>query len=575
MRHAMPLHAQHLRPQTLRPQTLRPQRLRRVLPPLAVGAFALWLYASTAAPWLTWAHDGADGGDLIAAAMTLGVPHPSGYPTYCLLARLYALLPLGAIARRFNLFSATSAAATVVLVYLAARWALEQSATRRAPWGAALGALAALACASGYTLWSQATITEVYTLQAFFFALSFYLALREDWLLRARAWAILGMSLGLGLGAHLALLLALPGTALLLWPRASARRLLALAAGLGLGLSVYAYLPLAAQGPSPVVWGQPDTWAGFWWMVSGKLYRGYLLAVPLDVLPSRLAAWARLWGQQYTWPGLALGLGGLYSWAAQGRRRWVWGTSITFLSYTLYALTYNTTDSYVYLIPAFLLAAVWLAEGAGVVLSAGARWATRGTQPPNWQHPRDSLVRPHAPPGAIEGENGRGGRSYPQRACCARFRASPTRNLFALGLIILALIPAWSILAHYRALDLCADGEVAGWVEDSLRQLPQAAVLISSEDRHTFALEYVQWVDGRRGDLLVADGELLSQPWYVAQLKRRLPGMGTLGGALSPAQFAAVLDPQHALYLDSPREELARHGPLVPRGPLWEVTAPR
>jgi len=210
-----------------------------------------------------------------------------------------------------------------------------------------------------------------------------------------------------------------------------------------------------------------------------------------------------------------------------------------------------------------------------VVLSAGARWATRGTQPPNWQHPRDSLVRPHAPPGAIEGENGRGGRSYPQRACCARFRASPTRNLFALGLIILALIPAWSILAHYRALDLCADGEVAEWVEDSLRQLPQAAVLISSEDRHTFALEYVQWVDGRRGDLLVADGELLSQPWYVAQLKRRLPAMGTLGGALSPAQLAAVLDPQHALYLDLPREELARHGPLVPRGPLWEVTAPR
>ena len=514
MRHAMPLHAQHLRP-----QTVRPQRLRRVLPPLAVGAFALWLYASTAAPWLTWAHDGADGGDLIAAAMTLGVPHPSGYPTYCLLSRLYALLPLGAIARRFNLFSATSAAATVVVVYLAALWALEQSAPRRAPWGAALAALAALACASGYTLWSQATITEVYTLQAFFFALSFYLALREDWLLRARTWAILGMSLGLGLGAHLALLLALPGTALLLWPRASARRLLALAAGLGLGLSVYAYLPLAAGGHSPVVWGQPDTWAGFWWMVSGKLYRGYLLAVPLDGLPSRLAAWARLWGQQYTWPGLALGLGGLYSWAAQGRRRWVWGTSITFLSYTLYALTYNTTDSYVYLIPAFLLAAVWLAEGAERII--------------------------------------------------------PTRNLFALGLIILALIPAWSILAHYRALDLCADGEVAGWVEDSLRQLPQAAVLISSEDRHTFALEYVQWVDGRRGDLLVADGELLSQPWYVAQLKRRLPAMGTLGGALSPAQFAAVLDPQHALYLDLPREELARHGPLVPRGPLWEVTAPR
>ena len=78
--------------------------------PLLAGALALGLYASTAAPWLTWEHAGADGGDLITAAITGGVPHPSGYPTYCLLGRLYALLPLGSSARRLNLFSATAAA---------------------------------------------------------------------------------------------------------------------------------------------------------------------------------------------------------------------------------------------------------------------------------------------------------------------------------------------------------------------------------------------------------------------------------------------------------------------------------
>jgi hypothetical protein len=88
---------------------------------LVAGGLALLLYVRTAAPGLTWAHDGADGGDLIAAAMNWGVPHPSGYPTYCLLARLFALLPLGSIARRFNLFSSASAALAVSVLYLCAR----------------------------------------------------------------------------------------------------------------------------------------------------------------------------------------------------------------------------------------------------------------------------------------------------------------------------------------------------------------------------------------------------------------------------------------------------------------------
>ena len=41
----------------------------------------------TAAPGLTWAHFGADGGDLLAAAAVHGIPHPPGYPLYLLLLR--------------------------------------------------------------------------------------------------------------------------------------------------------------------------------------------------------------------------------------------------------------------------------------------------------------------------------------------------------------------------------------------------------------------------------------------------------------------------------------------------------
>ncbi|MBC8446777.1 MAG: DUF2723 domain-containing protein, partial [Chloroflexi bacterium] len=83
------------------------ERLAQIVWPLAVFLVAAAVYGCTLARTFTWRHDGADGGDLIAAAATLGVPHPSGYPTYLLLARLFLwALPLGEPAFRVHWLSA-------------------------------------------------------------------------------------------------------------------------------------------------------------------------------------------------------------------------------------------------------------------------------------------------------------------------------------------------------------------------------------------------------------------------------------------------------------------------------------
>ncbi|MCX7668608.1 MAG: DUF2723 domain-containing protein, partial [Anaerolineae bacterium] len=92
---------------------MKPFRLRPpgdAWPALLAGIGALVLYLGTAAPDLTWAHDGADGGDLLAAALTHGVPHPTGYPTYQLLLSVAVRLFPAAPARAGNLFSACAAA---------------------------------------------------------------------------------------------------------------------------------------------------------------------------------------------------------------------------------------------------------------------------------------------------------------------------------------------------------------------------------------------------------------------------------------------------------------------------------
>src|SRR5436190_1383307 len=62
-----------------------------------------------------------DSGEFVAAAATAGIPHPSGYPLYVLLASIFAKLPFGAVPWRVALFSAVCAAAALAVLFAVAR----------------------------------------------------------------------------------------------------------------------------------------------------------------------------------------------------------------------------------------------------------------------------------------------------------------------------------------------------------------------------------------------------------------------------------------------------------------------
>ena len=63
---------------------------------LIAGLAALWLYLQTLGPTIT----GEDSGEFVAAAYTLGIPHPPGYPLYCMVGHLFTWLPWGEVAWR-------------------------------------------------------------------------------------------------------------------------------------------------------------------------------------------------------------------------------------------------------------------------------------------------------------------------------------------------------------------------------------------------------------------------------------------------------------------------------------------
>ena len=459
--------------------------------PIALFLIAFSIYLVTLAPTITWRNDGADGGDLITAAYTLGIAHPPGYPLYVVLGKLFTLLPIGDVAYRVNLMSAFFAAATIPLVYLItlglcrsvvspSNRSLSRGGGTRAPWIAA--SAAALTFAFSPTLWSQATIAEVYTLNASFVALLFYLILKWRGEKRQRTAAgndkwggylpLAAFIYGLSLGNHFSMLMLGPAVLLLIIEgrldgRINLKGLLTAGLCFLLGLSIYLFLPLRAARHPPINWGDPHTWSGFLWTVSGELYREFAFALPASHIPARASAWAGLLVQQFGWWGLLLGLIGLWRCLNEDRAFSAFSL-LAFSAVVVYAIGYNTTDSYVYLIPSYLVFATWLGAGIHHVLTTL----------------RQAIGR------------------------------SKVKAAFAFASALFLCLPFVSLGQNFSSLDLSKDRTAYEYGEKAFENLDPRSIVITDTDPHTFTLWYFSYVVGGRSDVVVLNRALLGYSWY-------------------------------------------------------------
>ncbi|MBN1978302.1 MAG: DUF2723 domain-containing protein [Anaerolineae bacterium] len=443
---------------------------------IAGTAAMLIIYGATAPSSLTWSHYGDDGGDLATAVALGSIPHPPGFPTYLLLGTLFIRLPWGEPAWRLNLMSAALAAGAVGLTMVTVRRLLQRMADNAQPSARIPAALTTGLCLGLAPLfWSQALITEVYATASFFAALVTALSVQEG-----PPWA-LGVSWGAGLGAHPTLIFLAPLVAWGAWGKRNGRALrlatVCLLALLGWG-ALYGPVLLARSGtPSP--WGDVSTFAGWWALVSGQLYRGYLFKLPLADWPRRLLAWIGLLARQFTPAGAVLaGLGLVKSWRSQ--RPLGLALALAFGALGIYAIGYNTTDSLVYLAPMLPPAALWL----GIGLAQAADWL-------NHRLPRAAWV--------------------------------------------LLLLPLLQALLFWGQMDLSGDRTAIDWAEQTLHQAPPQAVVLSDQDRYTFTLWYVHDVLGSRPDVTVIDVDLWGQKPYHGMMVNTL-GLGAGENDLSPEE---------------------------------------
>ena len=444
----------------------------RWLPSLLVGVVAFGAARVAMLPGLGfW-----DTGELQAVAPLMGTAHPTGYPTYVLLGWLanIVLTPFGEPALRMNLFAAISLGVAAAVTADLAR-----ALTRSAP----LGVMAGLGLALTETAWAIGTHADVHALHLALVAILFRglvaweARVGEDGLGGDSADRFLVVSavvFGLAVGNHSLTLLLAPGIAVYILavdPGVLRRPRLIAACAAALALTVvlvFLELPLRA-GPlrAPMVYGRPETWDGFWYIVLAEQFRealaGPLVDVPAKILEVTYRA-------ALTFGPLAALIPLGFAATVVARPTYALLSGVSLLLTCAFAASYSNAEIERYYLGPVLIAWTWLAMLAGSVA------ATLG---------RRVEARPDREPAPVR-------------------RPAPD-SVIAVGLAAALLLPtAIALPARFARVDRSDDLLARRWVDTALATMRPGA-LVASWWSYSTPLWYAQHIEGQRPDLTVID----------------------------------------------------------------------
>jgi len=451
-------------------------------PPLVVAALVI----VNAWPGLMPGVGFWDTGEFQTVLPILGTAHPTGYPTYVLVGFLANILltPLGEPAFRITLISllavATAAGVTVLLV-------------RRLTGSIPIAVATGLGLALTHVVWVNATRADPHPLHLAFVAILLWALLRWEDARRGiepgvdpratdRRLVLAAVVFGLAAGNHSLTLLFVPAIALFVLavePRIWRRPRFVLAClGAAFGTLALVYLELPLRGglvpplTAPLVYAQPATWDGFWYVALAAQFQGSLRD-PLGDLGRKVG---ELLDFGLTELGLVLTV--LVPFAAvvtaQRARRYMVLSGVALVVTLLFNKAYVNADIERYYLGPILIVWTWLAifaaELAALVGADGTAFLAR-------------LRRIRLEPRTAE-------------------RATGVAAVM-LGLVM--LLPSLADLGDRRlAADRSNDRSAQLWLDSTLPALAPRAVLVSWWSTST-PLWYAQMVKGIRPDIFVVD----------------------------------------------------------------------
>lgn len=482
----------------------------------------LCLFLFTLCPTAYW----LDSGELIACASSLGIAHPTGYPLYVVLGRLFSQIPLGETAERISSLSAASAAASSFFLYLGC---LSLS-------GGAIASLSASLTASlSLSLWDVSNTAEVYSLNIFFTALAVFLMLRVTRGGGPAAVCLLAYSLGLGMTNHLTLGALLPAAVLAVFFSGGShgtcgrRNVPVLMLFLLAGLSLYFFLPLRAGQDPALNWGDPRS-------------------------PERIIAHLTLGSQSGYFftrtAGEVLGMfGGIRDFYLSG-----FGLPASLLIVAGCIMLFRREPR----LCACLLVPIAVLTFFVVNFGSGAKMAEE----------QESFYLPATVFAGLF-------LALPLARFLEAVKARwPGGLLLPLARLLVLLVPLQLALANFPQVDKRGDRSAmsfAGAVYESMRK---PALLLTDHTSLAFLFTYAQLVEGRWKDAVVLYIPLLSQDWYRRKAERHSEGL-----VISPADvernIAFLVRENHEKFsiyaLQAHPRKVIPLQYLTPHGPVMRV----
>lgn len=310
-----------------------------------------------------------DSGELVAAALSMGIAHPPGYPLYVILGKIFSLLiPLSASAFEMNLFSAWWGACAAVMLC---------SLLRIMGLGRIIAAACALVFAFLNPFWSQAVVARVYTLNACIMLAA--LVCIFDYTIRERRSSLVWyfFFLGLGLANHPITIITVPVFVVMTISKQAFRREYALSMiikyllALLPGAALYLYLPLRAATHPAINWGNPGKAKGLMAFILRKEYWNRRYVENIGDAVEVIVHYLSLVPREYLFVGTVFILLGIYALGCISKRMVIAIVLYYILNIYFMIVHGSRSDIYFwprYVIPSFMSVTILLAFGMHAVV---------------------------------------------------------------------------------------------------------------------------------------------------------------------------------------------------------------
>ena len=448
----------------------------------------LIVYLITLAPSVTF----IDSGELAAVASRLGVAHPTGYPLFTILGKLFTFLPVGDEIYRLNLMSAVLSSFALYMFFnlmvllLSDKHLINDMQSDSGKMSLYIiyniSLSSVLVLAFSRTFWDTANAIEVYSLHSLFLVANIYLILKacsydpdseSSYIKKERYWILYAFVLGLSFTNHLSTIFLSVGSIYLYFAvngfkKDSFKRILILIIPFLIGYSVYFYLLIRAEN-NVLSWGYPHNFENFWRHFTGKQFSIWMFS-SMENASKQFTYFTNNYPAEFFYLPLLIAIPGLFEVYRKSKKLFYF-TLLLFGFCITYAINYDIYDIDSYFLLAFIVTAIWFGFGLLFI--------------------------------------------------CRKLKDNVKAISFAF--LLICLIP---LSQNFSKVDESKNYFVDDYTLNIFRSAPENSIIFSTQwDFWISSSIYQQYVRNIRPDIIVIDKELMRKSWYMHHIEKLFPGV--------------------------------------------------